>query len=916
MRLSAHSHKLSYEFRCFPSMVIVDNFIPKLYPLVTDQENFDPTEDLVTDWRLIGQEQNGDLLFSWTHKSDKNSDHTRIGCYNLTKNHLDVVHTFSQITNCIQASIDDTKTYLTFVVKNIEDDIFTYKPYIIHLHRNIIVDLNMERSKQIMIQFLYQKTSLLSEKTTTKFLILVHQECILQYQIKSQSTEFNMNSFSYESIVRIFTWAQWDPMNQILYYIHNKKPSRSIVEGDEAPPSIISSKSSPTLSGLQFHDDLPHESVLNIPLNLPHANTLNNSGNLYEDDAVPLRIHDCTLDLIVVTNEDGFVCICHHYLYQPIQPTDDSVQDDESLVHFAYSVTVLHQSCVLQCVVPGLPFKKAKTIRPVFKRHGNHMLVFIPEVCTQLLDIGIKHEPCCHVSLKPFLTETPSFMLCLAPLAAYDNLVNIATLDVIDFEITKELLVDAFKNEQGLDNKIAIIHFLMQHLEEADTALELIMWHTQMVLKLDWSQLLKEYLIGCSYASLQKNLPPDANHLLNLLPITTQHIGKDLEVKIEDKTICLSQDMLWNTSMMLLSPQQRIIPYRSDMWIKLWEQLALVLKGKQRFRPAQVVEKLRVSLVCYQPEALSRSSTPMSPAGPITSSILNELCGMQGTRKGLEELPFYEIENCTASRQEHIISVNLRELSMHLLKQSSDNKITRFQWQNQSPMHVHAVATRYVSAQLEQSRRLCQALCQKAVSTDPRHPLEKGFLYIDQMNEEDRLVLFSILERYYLAIESIAYPQPQGFTSFFSFLGYKTLSFEMFLQYVNRNVFELQVDVMKAIMTDIPNDSRGVNQKLKLLSILPRSRAKRLLNQWQHPISLMLRAREHALNILSGVESGTGKGNFSSNKHYKNLSPTPSEQRLPALDTFLDLLTAKASLTDLDFGLLIEATESSVEEFQ
>ncbi|CAG9860216.1 unnamed protein product [Phyllotreta striolata] len=882
-------------------MVSVDNLASKLVLLNSTHIN----NDDINECRLLGQERDESYLFSWVQSNPStNASKTCIGEYNYEENTLNFIYSFGEKIDCIQASVNPERTLLLYVIKEKRDDNdFVYKSYLYNISDNYqnAYLIKEETKRQTYVQFLNSKPP-----STEKFLLLIHQEGIYQYLIKRNSPNENvtLSSLTSEVLVKNFFWAQWDPLEQTLYHIHNKSRNRGFVDGEERTTEA-NNKSTPTLTGLQFNDDHPHESVLNIPLNLPHLNTSDTSAT-YEDDVIPLRVHDSSLDLIVVTSSNGCVCICHHYLYQPIQPSENyKDENDTTPINFAYSVTALHQSCVIHCVVNDIPWNRAKNIRPLFKLRGDYLVVFIPEICTHLLDIGLMHEPYCHITTGPLISDKESNLLYLAPIISTDDyIINLTNLDLIDMSVLETLAVETFKSNTTLENKLSILHHFIIHLEDTQTASELISWHSSKPFSMDYPELLKEFLVATSFASMQKNLPSEANKITTLLPITTQRLGLDLEIKSDNYVINMSQEVLWNASMMVLSPQLRIVPYKTDIWLKLWDHLSKFCKIGIRFKPSQVLDKLRISLECYQPEALSRCTTPSSPTGGAASTFADFL---NNARSQTDSLPFYEIDSCTASRQEHIISVNLRELSMHLLKQTS-NSSKKFRQTDQSNMHVHAAATRYVSSQLDQSRQLCEIVC-KAATYDPEEDDDKGFILINNLGEERRYVLFKLLEKYYMAVEALAFPLPQGFTSFFAYLGYRTMDFDMFMQYVVNHVFELQVDVMKIILAEHDESKDGINKKLRLLSVLPRQRAKRLLNQWSHPISVILRAREHSQNILSGITGLPTRSKTQNPSCSKGLGSYHGGKNVSPLDTFLDLLTAKASLTEIDFGLLIEASE-------
>lgn len=324
--------------------------------------------------------------------------------------------------------------------------------------------------------------------------------------------------------------------------------------------------------------------------------------------------------------------VCHYCVYQPINvPTDDEIvlnQTDElssqneskssaegsssllqdetnsNTVHFSYSVTLLHHGCIIHCAIPGIPLEKAKFMKPTFTMYGDHhMLVYQPDLFCHLLDVGLTHEPCCHIVCGPkYNAQTERKLTHLVPCLKWGPIAyDAATLDLISIQIPKSHLIDAFKTDKSIDNRLSIVHYFLLHSNDMDFLSELIGILMEVPESLDTVALLKEAFIAGAYASTSKSLPKEALPLIRLLPLTTCNTKKPIQAKINNLSIGISHEALHSTTMMLLSPQQRLSPFKIDIWTKLWERLnENTNKNQPRFSPELVAEKLLYSLACYQ----------------------------------------------------------------------------------------------------------------------------------------------------------------------------------------------------------------------------------------------------------------------------------------------------------------------------
>lgn len=170
-------------------------------------------KDAAVEWRILGQERNGSLLSTWVSKSkDGQCSTSHIGIYNAMEKTFDILHTFPKRENIIQASVNHSRTLLVYVTKSLpipsssdaDDGQSTafYKPFIVEINNDNAAApkslLEMERHKQVMVQFLWRKPTTFEKTYQDKFILLIHEESKITYILNYQNP-LNSNNFIFSN---------------------------------------------------------------------------------------------------------------------------------------------------------------------------------------------------------------------------------------------------------------------------------------------------------------------------------------------------------------------------------------------------------------------------------------------------------------------------------------------------------------------------------------------------------------------------------------------------------------------------------------------------------------------------------------------------------------------------------------------
>ena len=779
------------------------------------------------------------------------------------------------------ASVNHENSLLAFTIKEEVNGETIYGSFVAEIQpQSRVFTLNLEglhfrKLQFIQTDFSAQRTRHSRQQyTLSRLLVVIPDTFGALYTFKAQVTRKGYSLVEepeQEALCKNFSWYQWDPAMQWLYYAQFES-STSIVQ------SSLSGRNSLVLHCYSLAQVQP-QLLLTIVLPLPYWEQYYLRAETYLHSPLALALPVREMNMQVLYNHRGLWCVCLQHTSgekENIDLGDESDQEKQDIPEggkLDYTVYIVHNGHMLYMQVP-LPMPVVEPLNIHFMLLGSFVVAYIPKFMLHFLNVGPDTDPCHHLAFSP--SHTPEFpapqypgdsvgsggpLLSSAVTASLPSQNTTTVIDctastLYETSINTAAFLQLFKTTDSIEMMEDLLHMMIVSLRHHGMALAMMEHVCQSPMRLGDHRLFAEILVSFAFANtafackryIAKQLP---------LTMTPTFLGRVFKSSERVTFAMLRLNPMRNfIKQLLVQSDQRLVDISAEELLSHevgdapFEMLCYIAVTSQpsptRINILQEIESSdKSSALASRPLPPSPSSTKKrskksrkleSSTDPTLnrSTILNRLSML--TRSSFQIRaggPTNQPDSSPSNLVKFLVPDEDQEKALQDEREMVAGVIMKVVSRGLPPRARSLVFTtvRAYCAELEKhSCSMLQFIWDSLGFNNDIHPVVHPIYRQPTALEE---ILFELLEAYHLAHQEVGFPTPSGFHTLFATLGFICLSDTLFLQYLRNGVFMPTKRFVELLLKGLQQEREHV--VYEVFCHAEQQLATWAFQQWKHP---------------------------------------------------------------------------------
>ncbi|NXE08229.1 GSAP protein, partial [Lophotis ruficrista] len=743
-----------------------------------------------------------------------NQRNTHIGLYDIQTKQNEHLYMFERDLHIISCSVNNERTLLAVSfhqyteeerVSRLLQSVSKYLTLLIEIHPINNVRVLKAVDSCVRVQFLYPVEGR-NTSTESRLLLVSEDNYVEQFDIRVVAEEEhrvviqNSGQLPRARVADDLIWAQWDMVEQRLFY-------------------IVPKESKSTLKCVQFYPDENFNSILESHLDISVNDTQLKLVNFGYDYCRDEDVASKSLNLQVFTSKAGGLCVCCSLTSE--------IPDEVT-----YSIHFLHKGYNKTFTV-SLERTESHQLKEVaFMNLDYYVAAYLPGQFLHLLNIQHPDLLCYSLFLTGENARIDVLQNCSIRCPLTSTVLDCYVGSMYAVSLSESALLQFLQNSKRDSERLAALHCALlyfQHTEDLER--QIILWISENLSTCHSFDPVQEFII----ASLYCRMCPETHSLGKLLPYTSLLDWIGVIPGVTCATDIISLPMLafqnskgfWeklNSNLESVKYAEPHLHYHNNVlrreWHNLSEQVNVILIGL---------------LLCsfgdfclFTNQREERTTTAY--LRNIFENAKNIIMILALFISEERLVPLFQEEDY---QQQLLMGLMVAQLKDHLMRHL----------QYVGKKKIDQIVLDYVANLLNLVHRIMKEVWR-------RYQLNSCIFCFDERGSAGEFAVFHIMSRILEAANGMCMPLPPGFHTLHLVLGVRCLPLHTLLHYIDTGVLHLTETCVRKLLKDLDDTEENEKLKFSIVMRLPEALGQKARQFWDHPINANFIARKYVKLLL------------------------------------------------------------------